>query len=406
MNDQFINIVFPPLFLLLWGRFCMQNGSNNLRFCALFFTSIACFSQNFSLIFRELHQLIQLGLVFLFVLIICTKQLLLKIFFIPLLFLGFICISLIFSSFDADAKVQLINFCVVFIVLCFLYVSLTNEQSLIKILSFIGELGFLVAISGIVEYLLGLSVRIEGTFANPNYFALFVGIAWAPAYYYFKGQKKYIALLIMVIAIVLSGSRSALIIPFLSILWLIYLQGNIIKTIAYGLAMSLLIFGVYLSGVTRFSSSETTGSDEERLIFTKIAVDMAIEHPLSGVGWGRFVPEFANYASKMDQMYLAKGSANISKQVRRVTHNDLLRIMAELGFIAVCAVIYFLIKTGYLIFKYRGFGFNCLFPCWAGMLLFSLAHNNLNTAFSWFFLLLPWLIYYQRVAPKLRDDFN
>jgi len=123
---------------------------------------------------------------------------------------------------------------------------------------------------------------------------------------------------------------------------------------------------------------------------------MTIDNPLSGVGWGRFISEFSNYSSSVDKIILDNGVIDASKQDRRVTHNDLLRIMAELGLIAFFLVLIFLWKTAMLIYKHKGFGFNCLFPCWAGMLLFSLSHNNLNTAYSWFFLLLPWYVFYQR----------
>ena len=400
MGDQFINILFPPLFLFLWGGFCYKNKSTNLRLCALFFTSIACFSQNFSLIFRELHQLIQLGLLFLFIVIIFSNKRVLKVFYFPLCFLGFILISLTFSTLDSDSKGQLINFCVVFGVLCFLYLCLKNEEQLVVLLKFIGELAALTAFSGIIEYALGISARIEGSFANPNYFALFIGVGWAPAYCYFSKTKKYIALPIMTLAIILSGSRAALVFPVLFMLWRVYLQSNVLKMLLYGALMALTLTAVLMSGLTRLSSSETSGSDAERLVFAKIAMNMAIDNPYTGVGWGRFISEFSNYSSTVDKMILEGGTVDASKQDRRVTHNDLLRIVAELGVIAFTFTILFLFKTGWLIYKNKGFGIDSLFPCWCGMLLFSLTHNNLNTAYSWFFILLPWFIYYKKINNK------
>jgi O-antigen ligase len=397
MGEQFINILFPPLFLLLLGKFCYQNKSTNLRLCSLFFTSVACFSQNFSFIFRELHQLIQLGLLFLFVVTIFKNGRGLKVFYLPLCFLAFVITSLVFSTIDADAKGQLINICAVFGVLCFIYLCIKDEKQLIKLLYFIGELAALAAFSGIVEYILGISTRIEGSFANPNYFALFIGVGWAPVYCYFSKTKKYLALPIMTLAIVLSGSRAALIFPILFVLWRIYLQNNILKMFLYGTLTALIFSAVLMSGLTRLSSSETSGSDAERLVFAKIAINMAIDNPFIGVGWGRFISEFSNYSSTVDKIILEGGTVDASKQDRRVTHNDLLRIIAELGFVAFFLVLIFLIKTGWLIYKYKGFGIDSLFPCWCGMLVFSLTHNNLNTAYSWFFLLLPWFIYYNRL---------
>ncbi|WJG10406.1 O-antigen ligase family protein [Aliiglaciecola sp. LCG003] len=405
MPEDFINLIAPPFFILLWGRFCIQNKSTNLKICALFFTSIVCFSQNFSLIFRELHQLIQVFIAGFFLILVVQKKSFHKILLFPLVFLFLILASLLFAPFDNDAKSQFINYLVVISVLSFLLITLKDNRDLILILRFIGELAFLTACFGIVEYVLGVTTsRIEATFANPNYFALFIGVGWVPVLCYFPRKFRWVSLFIMTVAIIISGSRAALVFPLAYMVWIVYKQASLAKMFAY-LSVGVVLVGLLLfSGLTRFSSSETGGSDAERLIFAKIAISMALENPFAGVGWGRFISEFSNYSSDVDKIVLEHGTIDASEQDRRVTHNDLLRIMAELGLVSFALVIFFLLKTALLIKKNKGFGVDSLFPCWFGMFIFSLAHNNLNTAFSWFFFLLPWLLYFNdRTLKKMKN---
>jgi O-antigen ligase len=406
MNTDIINYVFPPLVFFLFLFFCRENKSNSMRLCALFFTSIPCFSQNFSFVFRELHQLVQLILLFFLVVIVLKNGKALKVFYFPIFFLFVVFLSLIGVKFDHDARIQLINIIVTLSVTGFLYLSIKSEEQLKVILHYIGQLAVFVSVSGIIEYALGISTRVEGSFANPNYFALFIGVGWVLVYCYFSKFQKNIALPVMTLAIILSGSRAALIFPILVVLWQFYVQGSVLKIFIYGSFTGLLLFVIYLSGATRINMSEMSGSDAERFLFSKIAINMAVENPISGVGWGRYISEFSSYASSVEPIKLESGVIDVSKQGRRVTHNDLLKILAELGFIVFFICVIFILKTFYLILKYKGFGRGYLFPCWCGLILFSLTHNNLNTAYSWFFLLLPWFIYFKQTVVYWDSERN
>lgn len=393
MSDDIINILLPPIFLVFFGFFCFKKISTSLKLCALFFTSIAAFSQNFSLIFRELHQLIQLIILFFWIVSLLKTYKQNKTIYFLVIFSIFMGISFIGAPIDQDARTQVINFIVVFGVIGFLFNSLKNKKDLEIILVYFSGLAFITACSGLIEFLVSSSARIEGTFANPNYFALFIGLGWVPVFVYYRSPSKYFCLCIMTLAIILSGSRAALLFPILYLIWRIYLNGNIIKMFFYSTLSVLILSLILLSGATRFTSESTKGSDAERIIFAKIAINMALEHPYTGVGWGRFITEFSNYAGTVDKIILDNGTIDASNQERRVTHNDLLRILSELGFIAFIFSLYFLFRTGLLIRKFKGFGMEWLFPCWCGMIIFSLTHNNLNTALSWFFILLPWFLY-------------
>ena len=370
--------------------------------CALFFTSIPGFSQNFSFLYREVHQFIQIFLLFLLFYKFVNNPKFLKLFYFPLIFLIFIVFSFVDSKFDSDALNQVINICVALSVLVFIFLCIKNMNDLIILLKYIGVLAIMVSISGIIEYVVTKVERIEGSFSNPNYFALFVGVGWVLVYCFFSKYQKIIFLPIMVLAIILSGSRSALVFPVLMIFWQIYLYNKKLRYIFLG-TVFLLATSLSIYGTSFIKDYDMSGSDAERYLFFQIAFNMALDHPWAGVGWGRYISEFSNYTSTVDVITLESGAIDVSQQERRVTHNDLLKILAELGFLAFIVSILFLIRTSFLLSK--GVGGLVIFPCWAGMVLFSLAHNNLNTAYSWFFILLPWFVYYKtRISFRAKVD--
>ena len=395
MAEVVVKFVFPFVFFMAFLVFCIEHKNNKLRLVALFFTSIVAFSQNFAFVFREIHQAVQLLLVFfLFVMILKTGRVS-KLICFMLFFLGFIIVSLLNAPIDSDAVAQSVNFIIVFLVLVFLYTAIHSLEGLHIILKYFGLLGLLLAVSGVVEFAFSGGGRIEGTFANPNYFALFVSLAWVPVYTYFGAYKKCASLAIMTIVIILSGSRAALIIPFIHFVWTLYKTASLSRIFIYGTILFVFVSILLVSGLTRFSSSESSASDAERIIFAKMAINMAVDNPVTGVGWGRFISEFSNYSTTVDKVVLSAGTIDASKQDRRVTHNDFLRILSELGFIAFFASIFYVFKTYFLISKNNSFGVEPLFACWFGVVFFSLTHNNLNTAMTWFFLLLPWFVFYK-----------
>lgn len=304
-------------------------------------------------------------------------------------FLIFIFLSLYSAPFDTDAKEQLINILMCAFISLTLLQEINSPRKLSILLHYIGNLATLSSIAGLIEFLIDKQLRVESTFANPNYYALFLGIGWC-CVYSLKKDFRLIHLALISVVLILTGSRAGLLFPILQILWSLYIQRSILKTFLYSIVSVFVIVAVLASGLTRFSSTEDTeGSDSERLIFARIAFNMAADHPFNGVGWGRFVSEFSSYSSTVDKIELEHGVIDASMQERRVTHNDFLRIMAELGWVALLASILFTFISGIHLLKSKAYSLNALFPIWAGLILFSLLHNNLNTAFTWFFLLLP-----------------
>lgn len=392
MVSVLIKEFVPVLIVVAWIIYSFRVQKARLVGAGLFIASYAAFSSNFTFIYRELHQAIQLFLIVAIVLPSIMRGRFLRLNFIFLILFGLIGISLIYAPFDVDAKSQLINLLVSVGVVNYLFASLRSPKDLEKVLQLLAVLSLLLACVGWGEYLFSEHSRIETTFSNPNYFGFFVGVGSCVVLATWAGWRKYAAAILIVTALILSGSRSAIVFPLLQLLWIVYRGKGLQKTLLFTVVLLLVAVSLEFSN-TRFTNlHQTEGSDAERVIFARIALRMVNDHPLTGVGWGRFVSEFGHYSTRAEGVITSLGVTDVSNQVRRVTHNDYLRILAELGWFAFVLAVGSVVNGVRIIFVNRSFELDCLLPIYVGVLLFSLAHNNLNSAFFWFFFLIPFFL--------------
>lgn len=374
---------FYPLILFFYWFVYSFRFEKKIIFLLFFLTVFAACSSNFSFIYREGFQFVQFLMIFYFIIVLVKVKKLKKTLIYMFIFLLFILFSLIGNSLDSDYISQTINFIALFGVLGFLLNQIKSKENLYIILKYIGEISFVLAILGVMEFLLTGNPRVETTFANPNYYSLFLGIGFC-CLYNFKINLKWLKLLVILLAIILSGSRSGILFPLIQFFWALYLDKKYLK-----LFLSTLM-GIILVGTISLRDKEATaGSDAERIVFAKMAIEMVKDHPLNGVGWGRFPAEFKNYSYISNNLLFKGVEINASDHDRRVTHNDLIRILAELGFPAFLLAIGFLLYNFFILIKFKSFNEVFLLPCWFGLILFSLSHNNMNSIFFWFFLFLP-----------------
>jgi len=394
MNQEFIKLIFPSFIFISWVIFSFRfRKKYTIIGSALYLASYVAFSSNFIFVYREFHQFIQLILICFFIYPTILSGRPGWINKILMVFLLFIVISLISSPIDEDAKSQLINFIVCLGVTNYLFSSIKSSSDVEKIFQYMASLAVILSIAGLLEFASDPGRRIETTFSNPNYFGLFLGIGFCAVAVSFNGFKRNLSLILILVMIVASGSRSSIAFPFFYSLWHIYRQKRYDKQIILLLFFLIMTTSVVYSGMTRFSDKEqTAASDAERLVFAKIAIRMANTHPFTGVGWGRFISEFENYSSFSEQVVTAGGVIDVSEQTRRVTHNDFLRILAELGWVAFATVIALTIYGVRLQLTSFTHFFSFLPPIWGGMVFFSIGHNNLNNALFWFIFLLPFFL--------------
>lgn len=394
MSVDFIKLFGPILLLIVWVIFSFHNNKRSIILSGIYFTSYIGLSSNFNFVYRETHQAIQILLIISWLIPSVKKGVLLKVNQITISFFAFILVSLATPPFDTDAQSQLINFIISICTMNFLFNSIRTTKDFKTIMQLIANLTIALTFLGLVEFILNPTTRIEGTFSNPNYFGLFLGIGSCIIFSTWRGFKRLIAITAIICVIVMSGSRAAIIFPILQLCWLAYQRGNLIKIIPTASVFMLSVFLVMSSGVTRYSDqSKMETSNAERIIFAKIAKRMANDNPFTGVGWGRFISEFRNYSNLSEQIITSSGyKVNVSHHERRVTHNDFLRILAELGWGAFLLSIYFTIYGIKIFLNNNSFNLNYLFPIYIGLLIFSITHNNMNNGFFWFFFLMPFFL--------------
>jgi len=387
----------PVLYLGVWFGYLSKKPGSLLVFSALFFTSYVAFSQNFQFIYREIHQLFQIVLIVFLFLLVLKRRRFLVVSVIPFVFFGFIFISLIFSGLDADAIQQVINYLVCISVVFFLYTSVSGSVEIESLMQFLAKLCVVSAFLGCVEGLFSGFERVEVTSANPNYYALFLGVGFCVVWERFHGWRKWLFSAFIVSAIIFSGSRSVLLFPLVAMVWSVYRTRSYEAKLGTATVLAVALIMLLQSGVTRLSDSDAiNASDAERLGFAKIAFSMAEDKPFTGVGWGRFISEFSDYSRFVDRFYISGSVVDLASHERRVTHNDFLRILAELGWIAFFMSLVCVLYGFYLCWKQRNSDFGYIFPLWLGLIFFSLTHNNMNTAFFWFLFLFPFVVFGRR----------
>ena len=377
-----LKLFYPFILLSFWFLYSFR-FEKKIIFLLFFFTAFSAFSSNFTFIYREIYQFVQFLMILYFILILVKIQNLDKKLVYMVVFLLFIFFSLIGNSFDSDYISQTVNFIALGGVLGFLINQVNSKETLYIILKYIGEISFVLSVLGIIEFLLTGVSRVETTFANPNYYSLFLGIGFC-CLYNFKVNLKWLKLLIIILAIVLSGSRSGILFPLIQFFWLLYLDKKYLILIF----LSFIVISI-VGTINLRDSDATAGSDAERIVFGKMAIEMAKDHPLNGVGWGRFPAEFKNYTNISNNLLFKGIEVDASGQDRRVTHNDLVRILAELGFPAFLLTIGFLLYNIFILIRFKSFNEVFLLPVWLGVVLFSLSHNNMNSIIFWFVLFFP-----------------
>jgi hypothetical protein len=394
MNFDLIKQFAPIVFVCLWIFSVLRNKSSAYAGATLFFTGFVAFSQNFAFIYRQLFQFLQAVMAIYCIFDVLRQRRIFRFNYLFLVLLSSILVSLMFSQFDADANAQVLNIVVAIAVVNYLYQMLRSDLVLGKVMSFVGLLAVVESIFGLLEFVGNLGVRSEGTFANPNYFALFLGVGFCIVYESRRGTRRNVSMALLLIGILISGSRAGFLLPVLSVSWSLHRMRKTSHVIIYGAVGAVALGALILSGVTRLSDTASReGSDAERVIFARIALRMANDHPLTGVGWGRYISEFGHYSSAAEEILTGSGEVDVSNQERRVTHNDLVRILAELGWPSFFLAIFSLMRGGFKIWRFGESSFAYFVPIWLGTVSFSFAHNNLNGAFFWFLFVVPFHLY-------------
>ncbi len=287
-----------------------------------------------------------------------------------------------------------------FIILFYIGRDIFREKDLLTLKKISISITTLVSLYAIAQfygyYLLFVpkGAPIISFLGNPNFAANFVAIN-TPILLGYMIDKPFIGTLLFAIsyaALVMFSARGALlgfIFGFFLFFWWTKKKGYIVlKPLILSLSIIILVSFIYstpnplnqrslplwnkLQNTKEFlAKAENTGSIRARLTFWKVTLLMIKDHPLKGVGPGRFGYLYPFYQAKIlkEDKALKKHAYNAKR-----VHNEYLQVLVEtgvFGFLVFLLILYFLLQKGYKRLKNSE---NIMYISLAGGILVLLVH--------------------------------
>jgi len=396
MINDFIPMIVLGYFLL----FLKSNHLNNFL-TGLIFISYLVFATNYTNyglefdIYRYLHR--SIGILVAIALVVHIYRYKVNIFkerVVAILTLFFMAMLLSFLGNDIYLEYYIHyvrNFVFVASIVAYLYFVLDSNDKLEELFKLIVAITILLAVFVVVEVLQIGWGRAWLFYSNPNYlgYALLPGLVLV---IFSKQNYKQLIVPLIIFSIFATGSRAAeLSVVFIVLLFIFF---NIKQLNKSYLAVSLLI--VISTLILFFDKIVTNQDNGTRGVLAKISLNVFNEHPINGMGYGQFRKSFSRY---VDEDIRKIGNIEIEKALaenaEKMTHNDFLTIVAELGLIGLVFVIFLFYKLYGELKKLLLHSRNNYFlsiGLIGSSLIFSLFHNNLTSFVFWFILFVPFIM--------------
>lgn len=392
-------LALPWVFLVFWLIHSRRLRINGVAAPTLYISIFAGFSSNFHSIYRELGQAAVLCACLYVVFAALRTKRVSRVNWVFFWLLGFIGISLLANRFSELASIAVVNTLAVALVVNFLLLRLNSRERLGAFFGYFANLCVLMGVAVLFEWIMAGGGRAEGTFSNANYLGYFLGVGACIALTFPQVRRRWLKWAVISVGIYCTGSRASLILPLLAALFFFLGLGvrRVIQAAPLLLIAALLV-SVIPSPTNLTGRQGVEGSDQERYTALEVGVEMIKNNPVFGVGWGRFQEEFWSNLGTSKSYFEATEAISLSSQRDMVSHNDFIRIFAELGAAAGVALFILLIYSASSAYRFGGDYRLFLICILAGTIVFSATHNNMNSMLFWFLLLLPLGIRYAGVG--------
>ena len=429
---MWFNII--PFFILGYFLLFFKNNRLNNLLTGLIFVSFFAFATNyydFGLefsVFRYLHRIIGSLIAISLVFHVFSHRInVFKELMPRILTLFFLVLLLSFVGNDIYAPYYfhyVRNFIFVTLIVLYLYYMLDSNEKLNELFKLIIAITIILTLSiFIYQVTMGLKNhefhRIYQTnlfFSNPNYLAYSLLPGFVLTLF---SEKKYRFLFLFLIfyGMLATGSRAALVGAVFALAVDIYFKQYRKIYLVPILLTFLLITTLFFNNIII-----NTQTSSARYVLTFITINIFKEHPVNGIGYGQFRKKFRTY---IDDDIIKMGSYEVNDTLRgyeggfptsiilssmkpnqlkqqgldleteKMTHNDLLTIVAELGLLGIaCTVFIFYklyIELQKLLLHNKKYFFLSI-SLIGSSLIFSLFHNNLTSFVFWFILFIPFII--------------
>ncbi len=384
-NMFFVSLVLIIFFILVR----MQRVSISSALLTGYLVAYCVLFQNFDWVFRSIGQVFLMLFVVYFLARHHRSVSYLEV-SVAMFFL-LVCASTYISMASTSQITQVINLLVSLLSGLAVLSLFSTRQKLVFYFDVIRKISLLASVFALVDFFFMGSSRVELTFANPNYLALFLGVGLLSYYLSNQTYVDKIVLVLIFIGILTTGSRSAILGALAGMAYVQVIRNFGIKFALVSLYGFLIAFFVLLVNVNWFES-ELSGSDYERILFARIGLEMFSDNYLFGLGWGGYAANFETYYLSYIENTEDGVQFALSIAEMRVSHNDFIRFVSELGVLGlVLILVYLSLCAKSFVVMEKDFKI-VLFPVWFLFVLFSLTHNNLNTGFTWVILLVPFVV--------------
>ncbi|MDC0599168.1 O-antigen ligase family protein [Candidatus Pseudothioglobus singularis] len=422
-----INNLIPFLVLGYFLLYIKKTGVNNLLLY-LMFVSFFVFATNYSNygldidIFRYLHRVIGIAVILDLVFHIIRNKINFFKDSIPQIQLIFFLVLLL-SFFGNDLNMPhylhyVRNFIFVASICLYLFYKLDSNKKLDNLFGLVKGITILLSCFIFLEFFQkGWEDPVRLFYGNANYLAYSLLLGLSLILFSKSGFKKIVTTFIVIIAIFATGSRAAeLATLFIIICYLFNVQ--------YPKKYLISFFLVGLTLVIFFSEQiiKNKNYNNTRTLIAQVSFNIFKDNPINGLGYGQFRTQFRDYISQdifnknnnevndilrgyrgdfpsseilasMDK--IDKANQGLFINTEKMTHNDLLTVVTELGLIGLFCVIFFFYKlyielSNLLLYKRSDFLFSI--GIIGGSLIFSLFHNNMTSFVFWFVLFIPFIM--------------
>lgn len=389
ISQELIKLFVPWLLFGLWLWGARDFVRCKAALITLYVTVFAGFSSNFAPLYREVGQAFSLFLGVHYLLGVLGRRAIPR-WLAPVgVMLIFIVASQVSNGTSAVSLDSTLNFFAVSLVAALVVTRLLDSDARMQFALHLSRVAVVLAAISILEGV-ALGGRSEVTFSNSNYLGYFLGIASGVVLFSRSVGWKWLWFLVIVVGIYYTRSRAGLAFPVIAICVLLASQGakRIVLVAPIFAAVSLFLL-LWMPGMVGLGRDGQDASDTERLVAVEAGIEMLLEHPLFGIGWGRYIEEFWSALTRSPFLFEKTVGVGTFGHRDMVSHNDIVRVFAELG---APAGIFFL---GLLVWSFRGVlrlegaERGACITAFLGSMVFSLTHNNMNSAAFWVVLLLP-----------------
>ena len=419
--------LIPIISILYLLFFLKHNHSNALLVVLTLFSSFIFASNYFDYgfeisLFRYVHRVIGimavLGLAFY---IISNKVNIFKedVTKILLFFFLALLISFIGNEIYQNYYLHYIrNFIFISSIALYLYFKIDSNEKLEEVFTLIIALTSILSFFILVDSLqYGWGSRVKLFFPNGNYLAYTLLLGLVLGLHLLKTNLRLFFIPIVVIAIFATGSRAAeLAVIFILVL---FFYKNINKKIYFSISC-IGLFSILIVFFDQIIINKSVSNS--RIVIAKIAINIFKANPVNGMGYGQFRKSFHHYidqeildlnsyevndvffANNPNSSLLPESYKNLKEidknyiikhNMEKMTHNDFLTIISELGLIGIAALFYIFFKLFLQLKKLLLHNKNYYYISLSsicGSIIFSLFHNNITSFLFWFILFIPFII--------------